>query len=73
MSVPEHEVERAADGGLTVRVRGSIAGRLSEDPESLGLWVVHDPDGQFMGRHIDPREAAAFLAAWFVAREDGEE
>ncbi len=73
MSVPEHEVERAADGSLAVRVGRSLAGHLSEDPETLGLWVVRDPQGQFMGRHLDPREAAAFLAAWFVAREDGAE
>lgn len=53
-----------------MRVRGKIAGHVSEDAEHPGLWVVEDQDGRFMGRVGQPEKAAEFLAAWFIAEDE---
>lgn len=46
-------------------------GFLAEDEEHPGLWLVKDQQGAFMGRQVSREAGAAFLAAWFVADEDG--
>ncbi|QDI83156.1 hypothetical protein E8E01_23455 [Methylorubrum populi] len=68
--IPAHTVEPDGPGRLIVKVRGEIAGHVSEDAEHPGLWVAEDQDGRFMGRVGEPEKAAAFLAAWFGAEDE---
>ncbi len=73
MKAPDHAIESGADGSFTVKVGMSVAGYLSRDAEHPGLWVIEDPDGRFMGRHLDREAGAEFLAAWFAARDEDDE
>lgn len=52
-------------------VDGEIAGHVSEEAEHPGLSVVKNQGGRFMGRVAAPEKSAEFLAAWFVAEEQG--
>jgi hypothetical protein len=70
VSTPAHEIMKQADSNSIVRVGRNVAGFISQDAERPGLWIVEDPDGRFMGRHLDHEAGAAFLAAWFAARDD---
>ena len=70
MSVPAHEIVQEPDGSFIVRVGSTVAGYISQDAEHPGLWIVEDPDGRFMGRHLNHEAGAAFLAAWIAARDE---
>lgn len=70
MNPPAHTIEPDADCFI-VKVGPHVAGYLAEDEEHPGLWLVRDQDGAFMGRQVSREAGAAFLAAWFVADEDG--
>lgn len=72
MNVPEHAIVQTANDSFVVKVGTEVAGYISRDAEHPGLWVVEDPEGRLMGRHLDRETGAAFLKAWFAAR-DGDE
>lgn len=72
MTAPEHTVEACPTGGFFVRVRGEIAGSISEDAEYAGLWSAWDQRDKFVCHTASQREAAAFLAARFVAEEESQ-
>lgn len=70
MSTPEHEIVQQADGSFIVKVGSNVAGYVSQDAEHPGLWIIEDPDGRLMERHFDHEAGAAFLTAWFAARDE---
>lgn len=70
-TIPAHTIE-AEERYFVVKVGKDVAGTISQDHEHKGLWFVIGLDGQFMGRVNTKEQAAEFLAAWFVAEDDGE-
>jgi hypothetical protein len=53
-----------------VKVGREVAGYVTPDADSPGLWVTEDQDRQLLGRVYDPEKGAEFLAAWFVAVDE---
>jgi hypothetical protein len=67
---PTHTTEECADGRFVVKVGRHVTGYLSADGEESGIWRAQDQGGRPMGRVRDFAEAAAFIAAWFIAGSD---
>ena len=63
-------MEPNGEEGFVVKVGGEVAGYVTPDADSLGLWVTEDQDRQLLGRVYDPEKGAEFLAAWFVAVDE---
>ncbi|WP_283535634.1 hypothetical protein [Methylorubrum extorquens] len=53
-----------------MKVGREVAGYVTPDADSPGLWVTEDQDRQLMGRVYDPEKGAEFLAACFVSGDD---
>lgn len=70
--IPAYTLKETSDGTFTVKVGEHVAGTTLRDKEHSGLWFVIDEQGAFMGRQVSREAAAEFLAAWFLADEDGE-
>jgi len=67
---PTHTTEECADGRFVVKVGRHVTGYLSAGGEGSGNWGAEDQDGRPMGQVRDLAEAAALLAAWFIAGAD---
>ncbi len=64
-------MEPNGEDGFLVKVGSEVAGYVTPDADSPGLWVTEDRDRQLLGRVYDPEKGAEFLAAWFVAVDEG--
>ncbi|UYW24859.1 hypothetical protein OKC48_16425 [Methylorubrum extorquens] len=69
-SPPDHTMEPNGEEGFVVKVGGEVAGYVTPDVDSPGLWVTEDQDRRLMGRVYDPEKGAEFLAASFVSGDD---
>jgi hypothetical protein len=63
-------MEPNGEEGFVVKVGREVAGYVTPDADSPGLWVTEDQDRLLLGRVYDPEKGAEFLAARFVAVDE---